>query len=249
MLFSCEWGLLWALFASKRTVLAKGAQGPLRLENCQGRLPPSHSSEKQTTSTAHSHAPVTLTALQPAGPETTQENWYLQLMVALMLLLPAHFYKLFFWSQPKLGRISRPIEMRHASRPFPDTAAKLRGTHLFISMFMSKGSPACASEQAVSTWDTAKEKPLNKGKECAQKSSQQQLFQWLQRKNPAVHRIGKQDRDVWVVFWDLFNTLPDIVAKEADCEKCVCMKWHIVRMKLSYLMQPWKWSKVALFVP
>jgi hypothetical protein len=81
--------------------------------------------------------------------------------------------------------------MQRASRPFPDTTAKLQGTHLFISMFMSRGSPACASEQAVSTWDTEKEKLLNKGKSMLRKVSNKKL---------AVHRIGKQDRNVWVVF-------------------------------------------------
>lgn len=119
-------------------------------------------------------------------------------MVAWMPLLPAHFYKLFFWSQPKLGRISRPIEMQRASRPFPDTAAKLQGTHLFISMFMSRGSPAWASEQAVSTWDTAKE--TGEQRIAHAQESEQQLFQWLLRKNLAVHGIGKQDHNVWVVF-------------------------------------------------
>lgn len=55
--------------------------------------------------------------------------------------LPPALSHFFFWSQPKLGRISRSGEVQHASSPFPDNAAKLRGTHFVISTFMSRAGP------------------------------------------------------------------------------------------------------------
>lgn len=68
----------------------------------------------------------------------------------LSFLSSLNTFKLFFWSQPKLGRISRSVEVQYAGSPFPDNAAKLQGTHFVISTFMSRARAlSLTPDQAV----------------------------------------------------------------------------------------------------
>lgn len=94
--------------------------------------------EKQTSSPQYTtHAPASPPAKQPAKTQTRQGRWGLQLMARFNSSLPQTLVNFSFWSQPKLCRISRSVEVQHASSPFPDNAAKLQGTHFVISTFMS----------------------------------------------------------------------------------------------------------------
>lgn len=68
----------------------------------------------------------------------------------LSFLSSLNTFKIFFWSQPKLSRVSRSVEVQHASSPFPDNAAKLQGTHFVISTFMSQAEAlSLTPDQAV----------------------------------------------------------------------------------------------------